>query len=147
MRKLVVLALFLAFLPIVAHAAGIRVLARESPYDMETTVANLKRAIAARQYRVNPDALFPGIDRVENEVYTIYFCSFSVADMALGLSKDIGPLLPCRIVVKRVGDKIMIYAPDLSVFSNVVTTRDPKVRAVCDQLARDYQEILEEAAL
>jgi uncharacterized protein (DUF302 family) len=146
LKRLIVL-VFVALLPMMAYGSGIRVLAMESPYDMATTVANLKRAIAAHQYRVNPQALFPGIDRVKNEIYTIYFCSFDAVKMALESSKDIGTLLPCRIVVRRVGDKIMIYAPDLSVFSKVVTTHDPKLRALCDQLAEDYQEILDEASL
>jgi uncharacterized protein (DUF302 family) len=140
--------LILLLLPMAALAGnGIRVLAVESPYDMETTVENLKQAIAARQYRVNPNALFEGMDRVENDVYTIYFCSFSTADLALRYSQDIGPIIPCRIVVKRVGSKIMVYAPDLTVLRKVFEVKIPELCELCDKLEADYRAIIEEATL
>jgi uncharacterized protein (DUF302 family) len=140
--------LFLLAIPLSAHAdSGIRVLALESPYDMETTVENLKQAITARQYRINPNALFEGIDRVENDVYTLYFCSFSTADLALKYSQDIGPIIPCRVVAKRVGDRIMVYAPDLGVLRRVFEVKIPELCELCDKLEADYRAILEEATL
>ncbi len=140
--------LILMLLALQAHAGnGIRVLAVESPYDMPTTVANLKQAIAAHQYRVNPSALFEGIDRVDDDVHTVYFCSFSTADLALQYSQDIGPIVPCRVVVKRVGDKIMVYAPDLSVLRQVFAVKIPQLCELCDRLEADYRAILDEATL
>jgi uncharacterized protein (DUF302 family) len=87
------------------------------------------------------------MDRVENDVYTLYFCSFSTADLALKYSQDIGPIIPCRVVVKRVGDKIMVYAPDLGVLRRVFEVKIPELCELCDKLEADYRAILEEATL
>jgi hypothetical protein len=43
-------------------------------------------------YRINPSALFEGVDRVEND-NTLYFCSFSTASGAQ-IPQDISPIIP-----------------------------------------------------
>lgn len=124
------------------------VLSVDSPYDTATTVQRLQQAVEARQYRVVRVARSyeePGTDADAPTV--VYFCNFALLHKALERNKEIGPMLPCHIVVNREGDQVTLYAPNLSILAQRFTRDDSVLRGICDHVTQDYKEILDEVTL
>ncbi len=125
------------------------VLSIDSPYDLNTTVENIKRAISSNNFVfIREQKLDTGLVPEGKETPTehiLYFCNFGMLNQALATDPRVGLFLPCRItVVEREGKvKMMVANPKrLSrIFNN------SELNEICDQVANMYQAIMEEASL
>lgn len=126
------------------------VIVRDSPYDLKTTVENVKQAISNNNFfygRVQH--LEYGLTAPEHEnprQVIVYFCNVSLLNQALGIDPRVGMFLPCRITILEQPDgkvKVMSVNPKLlsSLFNNVELNR------LCDQMSQSYTTIMEEATL
>ncbi|MDA8094226.1 MAG: DUF302 domain-containing protein [Betaproteobacteria bacterium] len=123
-------------------------LSAQSPYDMKATIENLEQAISAHQYRVvRVQGAYQGFAPLNGGPVIIYFCNFNFLHEALQKSMDLGPMLPCRVVIDDVNGKIMVYAPNPVVFKHVLAGDSTFLDKLCDQVTHDYKAILAEGTL
>ena len=126
------------------------VIVRDSPYDLKTTVENVKQAISNNNFfygRVQH--LEYGLTTPEQEnsrQVIVYFCNVSLLNQALSIDPRVGMFLPCRITILEQPDgkvKVMSVNPKLlsRLFNNAELNR------LCDQMSQSYATIMEEATL
>ncbi|WP_126456543.1 c-type cytochrome [Sulfuriflexus mobilis] len=125
------------------------VLVQDSPYDLETTVNNVKAAAVAANYRIILTQPFDkGLAKEGKESQkevVIYFCNFGLLNSVLALDPRVGIFLPCRVtVVEREGKvKVMSINPrHMSALYN-----NTELDKACDEMTAIYKNILEEATL
>lgn len=125
------------------------VIAMDSPYDLNTTVENVKRA-------VNNNNFFYG--RVQTLEYgltepakenpkqvIVYFCNISLLNQALAIDPRVGMFLPCRITIVETHGKVQVMSVNPKVLSRLFNNSE--LIRLCDELSKSYTEIMEEATL
>ncbi len=125
------------------------VLEMVSPYSVEETVENLKRAIVGKNFVViriqTLDNGFVPEEKEDHRQVIVYFCNFGFINQALSLDPRIGLFMPCRItVVEQKGVvKVMSINPKYQsrLFNNEELDRP------CDEITEIYKGILEEATI
>lgn len=122
----------------------------ESPYDFDTTLGNLKMALAGANFRIFPDRFLEQglIDEfsVNKRQVGIRFCNFNVLYGMLKIEPRLGIVLPCRItVMERPDGKVMLAVPNLRVVSRWFN--NDELVALWDQMEESFVEIVEEALL
>jgi len=121
----------------------------DSPYDLKTTLANVKRAIGDNEYgwgRVQ--TLEYGMTSPENEdkhQVIIYFCKIPFLNKALAIDPRIGMFLPCRITIVEVHGKVKLMSVNPKVLSRLFNNSE--LDEMCNRLTQDYKDIMEEATL
>ena len=125
------------------------ILSMESPYDLNTTVENIKRAIGNNNFVfIREQKLETGLAPEGKETaseHLIYFCNFGMLNQALATDPRVGLFLPCRITVIERNGKVTMMAVNprrLSRFFN-----NAELNEMCDQVTKMYLAIMEEAAL
>ena len=82
---------------------------------------------------------------VDMEPYLILgACNPQLAHRALGIERDIGLLLPCNVVVRRVGDRTVVQALDPQVMVSVPGL--PELQPVADEAGKRLAAALEVVA-
>jgi cytochrome c oxidase cbb3-type subunit 3 len=125
-------------------------LAFDSPYSLQQTVDNLKRAIVGNNFRVihiQPleAGLRPAAQQRQDQV-VIYFCNFNFANRALGLDPRVGLFLPCQVTVLRTADgKVRVMSMNPKFMSRIYNNRE--LDDACTQMHDVYLKIMEEATL
>lgn len=121
----------------------------ESPYDITTTIDNIKRAAIGKNFRIiRIQALDSGLaaEGKENKSQMIvYFCNFQMLNQALAIDSRVGMFLPCRITVveeKGVVKVLAINPKRLSYLFN-----NDELDKLCGAMHDTYVEIIEEANL
>lgn len=132
-----------------APETGQAVLEEESPYDLNTTVENVKRAVAAHNFvfiREQPlnAGLAPG-GKEDPRQHIVYFCNFNMLNKALATDPRVGLFLPCRITVVEHQGKVKMMAVNPRRLSKIFNNAE--LNAMCDEMSRLYVDIMEEAAL
>jgi cytochrome c oxidase cbb3-type subunit 3 len=122
----------------------------ESPYDFDTTLGNLKAALAGANFRIFPDRFLEQglIDEfsVNKRQVGIRFCNFNVLYGMLKIEPRLGIVLPCRItVMERPDGQVMLAVPNLRVVSRWFN--NDELVALWDQMEESFVEIVEEALL
>lgn len=125
------------------------VLVVESPYGLEETVENVKRAAAGRNFRfirrqyLNEGLAEPG--KEDKHQVVVYFCNFQFLYEALALDPRVGLFLPCQATVMERAGKVRIMTINPKRLSALYNNSE--LNRACDEMYRIYREILEEATL
>lgn len=139
----------------VAHADtapatdGSATLSYASPYDMKTTIANIKKAIIGANFRLiriqylNEGMVAKGKENRHQVV--IYFCNFDLLNEALAIDPRVGLFLPCRVTVVAHKGKVQVLAINPQRLSALFNNAE--LNQLCDRMHGVYQSILEESTL
>ena len=125
------------------------VIIRQSPYDLKTTVENVKQAVSNNNFfygRVQP--LEYGLTSPEqaNPKQTIvYFCNISLLNEALMVDPRVGMFLPCRITIVEHNGKVMVMSANPRVLSKLFNNSE--LNRLCERMSQSYIAIMEEATL
>lgn len=124
------------------------IIAVESPYDYETTLQNIKKSIAGRNFRlIRVQEFTDGFSHVNNgERNTIvYFCNFDLVNQAIKIDSRIGQFLPCRITVHEKNGKVYLMALNPVPIGELLGHE--KLKKICVEVTAMYRTLLEEATL
>lgn len=125
------------------------VIVRDSPYDLETTVENAKRAVSNNNFfygRVQ--TLEYGLTEPANEnprQVIIYFCNISLLNQALAIDPRVGMFLPCRVTIMETEGKVQVMSVNPNVLSRLFNNAE--LNRLCDEMTESYTTIIEEATL
>lgn len=122
----------------------------ESPYDFETTVRNVKQALAGNNFRIFPDRfLEQGLTdefSVDQRQVGIRFCNFNELYSMLNIEPRLGVVLPCRVtILERPDGKVMLVIPNLRVIARWFNN-DQLIR-LWDHMEETFAEIIDEVTL
>ncbi len=132
-----------------AHDAEPPVFVVDSPYDLPTTVENVKRAATSNNFVfIREQTLDAGIapeGRENPRQHIVYFCNFGMLNQALAIDPRVGLFLPCRITVVEHEGKVRMMTINPKRLSRIFNNSE--LDEMCDQMTRHYLAIMEEAAL
>lgn len=122
----------------------------ESPYDFDTTVANVKAALSGANFRIFPDRLLEQgmIDEfsVNTRQIGIRFCNFNVMYGMVKTEPRLGVVLPCRItILEREGGNVILVVPNLRVVSRWFN--NDELTGLWDRMEQTFNGIIEEVTL
>ena len=121
----------------------------ESPYDLETTIDNVKRAAIGKNFRlIRVQKLEQGLveeGKESNKQMIIYFCNFQLLNDALAIDTRVGMFLPCRITVVEQNGKVLVMAINPKRMSYLFNNDELDI--LCQKMFDTYEEIIEEATL
>lgn len=122
----------------------------DSPYDFETTVANVKAALSGANFRIFPDRLLEQglIDEfsANTRQVGVRFCNFNLLYGMLKIEPRLGVVLPCRItVMERPGGEVVLAVPNLRVVSRWFNNSE--LVDLWDRIEESFGLIIEEATL
>jgi len=125
-------------------------LVTESPYDFDTTVANLKQALSGANFRTFPDRLLEQglIDEfsVNKRQLAIRFCNFNMLYGMLKIEPRLGSVLPCRVTILEQDDgSVLLVTPNLKVVSRWFN--NDELVELWSEMQETFEEIVEEATL
>jgi cytochrome c oxidase cbb3-type subunit 3 len=123
------------------------VLSVESPYDFERTLANVKAAAIAANYRIirlqNFDNGLVPEDKENPRQVMVYFCNFPLLNEVLAIDSRVGMFLPCRVTVVERAGKVKVYATNPMLMSDLFNNAE--LDKACKNMYQVYKGILEEA--
>lgn len=125
-------------------------LTMESPYDVQTTVENIKRAAIGKNFRIIriqnlENGLFDEDKEDPNQVI-VYFCNFNFINQALSIDPRVGLFMPCRVtVVKRDDGTVEVMSINPRYMSRMYNNAE--LKESCNKMYDIYESILEEATL
>ena len=125
------------------------VISRVSPYDLQTTVENVKKAISNNNFffgRVQP--LEYGLttpEQADPKQTIVYFCNISFLNQALATDPRVGMFLPCRITIVEHQGKVTVMSVNPEVLSALFNNSE--LNELCKKMHKSYIDILEEATL
>ena len=122
----------------------------ESPYDFETTVANVKAALTGANFRIFPDRFVEQGLTDEFSVNTrqvgVRFCNFNVMYGMVKIEPRLGTVLPCRItIMEREGGEVILAVPNLRVVARWFN--DDELVGLWDAMEQTFNAIIEEVTL
>lgn len=121
----------------------------ESSYTVAETVANIKRAIVGKNFRlIRVQTLDNGLvpaGQEDAKQTIVYFCNFQLLNQALAIDPRVGLFLPCRITVVERNGKVEMMAINPLRLSKLFNNTE--LDKACLQMHDLYLEILEEASL
>ncbi len=128
---------------------GSPVIIVDSPYDLATTVENVKRAVNNNNFfhgRVQTleYGMTPPAEENPKQVI-VYFCNISLLNKALSVDPRVGMFLPCRITIFERDGKVQVMSVDPKVMSRLFNNSE--LNQLCEQMAESYTAIMEEATL
>ena len=126
------------------------VIVRDSPFDLKTTVENVKAAVNNNNFfygRVQ--TLEYGLTKPEKEnpkQVIVYFCNISLLNQALAVDPRVGMFLPCRItILEKPGGKVQVMSVNPKVLSRLFNNSE--LNELCEQMKQSYTAIMEESTL
>jgi len=125
------------------------VLVFDSPYSVEQTAENIRRAAVGRNYRIIrsqylEQGLVPEGQENKNQVI-VYFCNFQQLNDSLAIDPRVGLFLPCRATVVERGGRVQVMSINPKSLSKLFNNSE--LNQACDAMYKIYMEILEEATL
>jgi len=122
----------------------------ESPYDFETTVANVKAALTGANFRIFPDRFVEEglIDEfsVNTRQVGVRFCNFNVMYGMVKIEPRLGTVLPCRItIMEREGGEVILAVPNLRVVSRWFN--NDELVGLWDDMEETFNAIIDEVTL
>lgn len=119
----------------------------KSPYDLDTTVNNLRAAIAGNNYRVFPNRyLDEGLEEfgeVDTGQVMVRFCNFSDFYELLKVDPRVGLALPCTITALETLDGVKLVAPNPAQLAPMFN--NDELIEFSERISASIQAILEEA--
>ena len=125
------------------------VISRDSPYDLATTVENVKKAISSNNFfygRVQP--LEYGLttpEQADPRQTIVYFCNISLLNQALTIDPRVGMFLPCRINIVEHQGKVRVMSVNPEVLSSLFNNSE--LNDLCKKMHKSYVDIIEESTL
>jgi len=122
----------------------------DSPHDFETTVKNVKQALAGYNFRVFPDryieqGLFPEWEANKKQL-TIRYCNFNELYDMLRIDPRLGIGLPCRItVVENDKGQVQLIAMNMSLIARLFN--NAQLEGYARDMSERQRDILDEATL
>ncbi len=120
-----------------------------SPYDLKTTVANIKASLGASNFVfIREQALDDGLAPAGQEDPSrqiVYFCNFGLLSEALRTDPRVGLFLPCRITVVEQGGKVQMMAANPKRLARLFNNSE--LNRMCDELTRMYRTVMDDATL
>lgn len=122
----------------------------ESPYDFDTTVANVKQAIVGANFRTFPDRYLEQgmIDEfsVNKRQIGIRFCNFKELYGMIAIEPRLGVVLPCRVTIMEQEDgQVILVTPNLKVVSRWFN--NDELIELWEGMENTFVTIIEEATL
>lgn len=128
---------------------GAATLIVDSPYDMQTTIENVKKAATSNNFSfIREQPLSYGLEPEGKEgkhQHIVYFCNFNLLNRALATDPRVGLFLPCRITVVEHNGKVQLMTVNPKRLSKIFNNAE--LNEMCEQMTRQYQTIMEEATL
>ncbi len=125
------------------------IIVEESPYSLEKTLANLKKAVIGKNFRIiRQQTLDNGLvdkSKENKKQIILYFCNFQFLNESLALDPRIGLFLPCRITIVQQGDSVKVMAINPLRLSKLFS--NDELDNACKSMSNLYTEIIEEATL
>ncbi len=125
------------------------VIVRDSPYDLKTTVENVKQAVSNNNFfygRVQTlEYGLTAADKENPKQVIVYFCNISLLNQALGIDPRVGMFLPCRITIVEHHGKVQVMSVNPEVLSKLFNNSE--LNRLCEQMRKSYTTIMEEATL
>ncbi|MGE5027145.1 MAG: c-type cytochrome, partial [Betaproteobacteria bacterium] len=125
------------------------VLTMDSPYDLATTIENVKRAATSNNFVfIREQALDYGLapeGQEDPRRHIVYFCNFAMLNSALSTDPRVGLFLPCRITIVEKDGKVTMMAINPKRISKIFNNSELNV--MCSEMTRLYLVIMEEATL
>jgi len=125
------------------------VIIRNSPYDLKTTVENIKQAVSNNNFfygRVQTlDYGLTPPDKENSRQVIVYFCNITLLNQGLGIDPRVGMFLPCRITIVEHKGKVQVMSVNPEVLSKLFNNSE--LNELCKQMKINYTTILEEATL
>ncbi len=125
------------------------VMIRRSPYDLNTTVENVKKAVSNNNFfygRVQ--SLDYGLTAAEKEnkkQIIVYFCNISLLNQALAVDPRVGMFLPCRITIVEHDGQVEVMSVNPKVLSRLFNNSE--LNRLCERMRESYAAIMDEATL
>ena len=117
--------------------------------SVDQALVDLKQAITNNNYvfirQQNVDSGLTNAAQENSRVIFVYFCNFGLLDHALRIDRRVGVFLPCKITLIQTPHGVAMIAVNPKQVSKHLN--DKRLNEICDQLARDYRQILEEASI
>ena len=125
------------------------VIIMDSPHDLKTTLAQVKSAAIAKNFRIiRTQELEQGLvekgKENSNEVM-VFFCNFETLNKVLAIDPRLGLFLPCRITVVEKAGKVQVMSINPRYLSALYNNAE--LDTACDEMYNTYVEIIEEATL
>jgi cytochrome c oxidase cbb3-type subunit 3 len=121
----------------------------DSPYDLQTTIDNVKQAVGANNFVfIREQTLDDGLVATgQNDAHQhiIYFCNFSLLSEALRTDPRVGLFLPCRITVVEQNGKVRMMATNPKRLSRLFNNSE--LNRMCDEMTKMYRTIMDDATL
>lgn len=122
----------------------------ESPYDFDTTVANIKAALTGSNFRIFPERFVEeGLTdefSVNKRQVGVRFCNFNALYGMLAIEPRLGAVLPCRItVLERDDGSVLLVVPNLRVVARWFN--NDELVELWDRMEQTFASIIEEVTL
>lgn len=121
----------------------------ESPYDLKTTIENVKKAVSSNNFAlIREQPLNAGLvaeGKEDPKQHIVYFCNFSLLNQALATDPRVGLFLPCRITIVEQRGKVSMMSVNPKRLSRIFNNAE--LNDMCDQVTKMYIAVMEEAAL
>jgi cytochrome c oxidase cbb3-type subunit 3 len=122
----------------------------ESPYDFETTLANVRQALTGSNFRLFPERYLEQglIDEFSHNTrqISIRFCNFKELYDMLNVEPRLGVVLPCRItLLERAEGSVLLVAPNMRTISRWFN--NDELEALGSTMNQIITTVLEEATL
>jgi len=122
----------------------------DSPYDFETTVANIKQSLQGMNFRYFPDRYMEmGLadDRfINKKQLSLRFCNFNRLYNMINIDPRLGVVLPCRItVVEQPEGDVKLYILNMRLVSTLFNNDQLDEAAI--SMFESVMEVIEEATL
>lgn len=125
------------------------IIVEESPYSLEKTLENLKKAVIGKNFRIiRQQTLDNGLvakNKQNKKQIILYFCNFQFLNDSLALDPRIGLFLPCRITLVQQGNSVKVMAINPLRLSKLFN--NDELDNACKSMSNLYTEIIEEATL
>lgn len=125
------------------------ILSADSPYDLQTTINNVKNAATSHNFIfIREQTLDSGLvpEGKENpSQHLVYFCNFNFLNQALATDPRVGLFLPCRITVVEENGKVRLFAVNPKRLSKIFNNSE--LNEMCDEMTKHYKTIMDEATL
>ncbi len=123
------------------------ILSVDSPYDLQTTIENVKNAATSHNFIfIREQTLDSGLVPEEKEnpkQHIIYFCNFNLLNQALATDPRVGLFLPCRITAVEQNGKVRLYSVNPKRLSKIFNNSE--LNNMCDEMTKQYKTVMEEA--
>lgn len=128
---------------------GAATLIVDSPYDLQTTIENVKKAATSNNFTlIREQPLSYGLEpegKEDKRQHIVYFCNFNLLNQALATDPRVGLFLPCRITVVEHNGKVQLMTVNPKRLSKIFNNSE--LNKMCEQMTKQYQAIMEEATL